>query len=108
MFFVKMLLGPRLLSYGMEQLLWAGGWHATRFLYSRDTTVHLLAVHGKVVLTHGEVVLAHGEVVLAHGEVVLAHGDVVLEHGEAWRSVNTLRKRQRQHNYHFNADNRSF
>ena len=101
MFFVKMLLGPRLLSYGMEQLLWAGGWHATRFLYSRDTTVHLPAVHGKVVLSHGEVVLAHGEVVLAHGEVVL-------EHGEAWRSVNTLRKRQRQHNYHFNADNRSF
>ena len=96
-----MLSGPRLLSDGMEQLAWAGGWHVTRFLYSRDTTVHLLAVHGKVVLSHGEVVLAHGE-------VVLAHGDVVLEHGEAWRSVNTLRKRQRQHNYHFNADNRSF
>ena len=36
-----MLPGPRLLSYGMEQLLWAGGRHVTRFLYSRDTTVHL-------------------------------------------------------------------
>ena len=57
------LPGPRLLSYGMEQLLWAGGRHVTRLLYSRDT---------EVVLAHGEVVLAHGEVVLAHGEVVLA------------------------------------
>ena len=56
MLFVKMLPGPRLLSYGMEQLLLAGGRHVTRFLYSRDT---------KVVLAHGEVVLAHGEVVLA-------------------------------------------
>ena len=76
MLFVKMLPGPRLLSYGMEQLLWAGGRHVTRFLYSRDTEVVL--AHGEVVLAHGEVVLAHGEVVLAHGEVVLAHGEVVL------------------------------
>ena len=36
-----MLPGPRLLSYGMEQLLWACRRHMTRFLYSRDTTVHL-------------------------------------------------------------------
>ena len=82
MLFVKMLPGPRLLSYGMEQLLWAGGRHVTRFLYSRDTTVHLPP--------HGEVVLGHGEVVLGHGEVLLAHGEVVLAHGEAWRWVNTF------------------
>ena len=25
----------------MEQLVWAGGWHVTRFLYSRDTSVYL-------------------------------------------------------------------
>ena len=36
-----MLSGPRLLSDGMEQLAWAGGWHVTRFLYSRDTNLHL-------------------------------------------------------------------
>ena len=36
-----MLSGPRLLSNGMEQLAWAGGWHVTRFLYSRDTNLHL-------------------------------------------------------------------
>ena len=33
------LPGPRLLSYGMEQLVWAGERHVTRFLYSRDTSV---------------------------------------------------------------------
>ena len=70
-----MLSGPRLLSEGMEQLAWAGGWHVTRFLYSRDTTVHLPP---------------HGEVVLGHGEVLLAHGEFVLAHGEAWRWVNTF------------------
>ena len=36
-----MLSGLRLLSNGMEQLAWAGGWHVTRFLYSRDTNLHL-------------------------------------------------------------------
>ena len=36
-----MLSCPRLLSDGMEQLAWAGGWHVTRFLYSRDTNLHL-------------------------------------------------------------------
>ena len=36
-----MLSGLRLLSDGMEQLAWAGGWHVTRFLYSRDTNLHL-------------------------------------------------------------------
>ena len=30
------LPGPRLLSYGMEQLVWAGERHVKRFLYSRD------------------------------------------------------------------------
>ena len=40
MLFVKMLPGPRLLSYGMEQLLWACRRHMTRFLYSSDTTVY--------------------------------------------------------------------
>ena len=42
------LPGPRLLSYGMEQLVWAGERHVKRFLYSRDTSVHLplvLAMH---------------------------------------------------------------
>ena len=39
-----MLSGPRLLSDGMEQLAWAGGWHVTRFLYSRDTNLHLPVV----------------------------------------------------------------
>ena len=40
----KKLSGPRLLSDGMEQLAWAGGWHVTRFLYSRDTNLHLPVV----------------------------------------------------------------
>ena len=35
-----MLPGPRLLSYGMEQLLWVCRRHMTRFLYSSDTTVY--------------------------------------------------------------------
>ena len=39
-----MLSGLRLLSDGMEQLAWAGGWHVTRFLYSRDTNLHLPVV----------------------------------------------------------------
>ena len=39
-----MLSGLRLLSDGMEQLEWAGGWHVTRFLYSRDTNLHLPVV----------------------------------------------------------------
>ena len=39
-----MLSGLRLLSDGMEQLAWAGRWHVTRFLYSRDTNLHLPVV----------------------------------------------------------------
>ena len=35
-----MLPGPRLLSYGMEQLLWVCRRHMTSFLYSSDTTVY--------------------------------------------------------------------
>ena len=35
------LPGPRVLSYGMEELVWSGGRHVTRFNFNQESSVHL-------------------------------------------------------------------
>ena len=38
------LPGPRVLSYGMDDLVWSGGRHVTRFNYNQESSLHLPVV----------------------------------------------------------------
>ena len=76
-----MLPGPRLLSYGMVQLLWAGGPHVTRFLYSRDTNLHLPMVLAMLV-SAGEFVFSPGNFVFSPVNFVFSPGNFVFSLGK--------------------------
>ena len=78
-----MLSGLRLLSDGMEQLAWAGGWHVTRFLYSRDTNLHLPVVLAMLV-SAGEFVFSPGNFVFSPGNLVFSPSNFVFSLGKLY------------------------
>ena len=89
-----MLSGPRLLSDGMEQLAWAGGWHVTRFLYSRDTNLHLPVVLAMLV-SAGELCLFSRQLCLFSHQLCLFSRQLCLFSRQLCLFSRKARRRQR-------------
>ena len=65
----------------MEQLAWAGRWHVTRFLYSRDTNLHLPVVLAMLVST-GEFIFSPVNFVFSPGNLVFSPSNFVFSLGK--------------------------
>ena len=89
-----MLSGLRLLSDGMEQLAWAGGWHVTRFLYSRDTNLHLPVVLAMLV-SAGELCLFSRQLCLFSHQLCLFSRQLCLFSRQLCLFSRKARRRQR-------------
>ena len=78
----------------MEQLAWAGRWHVTRFLYSRDTNLHLPVVLAMLV-SAGELCLFSRQLCLFSHQLCLFSRQLCLFSRQLCLFSRKARRRQR-------------